>query len=72
MRIYVEFESPSIIRYLEPLTGAEFQARFINCHFNKTILSSLEGENVDLLEKEYETYLENNSIRIFKPNKKFM
>ena len=35
--IYVGFDSPSIIRYLEPLTGDIFKARFNDCHFNKTI-----------------------------------
>ncbi|KAL4025503.1 hypothetical protein IC575_013904 [Cucumis melo] len=34
--IYVGFESPSIIRYLKPLTGDVFTARFADCHFNET------------------------------------
>ena len=54
MRIYVSFESPSIIRYLEPLTGDQFQARFVDCHFNETIFSSLRGENVDLQKRNTE------------------
>ena len=41
MGIYVNFESPSIIRYLEPLTRDQFQVRFADCHFNETIFSSL-------------------------------
>ncbi|KAL0558683.1 hypothetical protein IC582_003263 [Cucumis melo] len=41
--IYVRFESPSIIRYLEPLTGDVFTTRFANCHFNETKFSTLGG-----------------------------
>ena len=33
MGIYVGYDSPSIIRYLEPLTGDLFTARFTDCHF---------------------------------------
>jgi hypothetical protein len=42
--IYVGFDSLSIIRYLEPLTGDFFQARFDDCHFNETIFPPLGGE----------------------------
>ena len=42
--IYVGFDSPSIIRYLEPLTCDVFTARFANCHFNESVFSSLGGE----------------------------
>ncbi|WP_375619079.1 hypothetical protein, partial [Bartonella sp. AC134YNZD] len=42
--IYVGFDSPSIIRYLEPLTGDIFKARFMDCHFNETIFPSLGGD----------------------------
>ena len=34
--IYVGFDSPSIIRYLEPLTFDVFTARFPDCHFDET------------------------------------
>ncbi|KAM1736193.1 hypothetical protein ACFX12_014577 [Malus domestica] len=33
MGIYVGYDSPSIIRYLEPLTGDLFTSRFADCHF---------------------------------------
>ena len=46
--IYVGFESPSIIKYLEPMTGDLFTARFADCHFNESIFSALGGEKVDL------------------------
>ena len=42
--IYVGFDSPSIIRYLEPMTGDVFTARFADCHFDETIFPPLGGE----------------------------
>ena len=42
--IYTGFDSPSIIRYLEPLTGDAFKACFKDCHFNVTIFPPLGGE----------------------------
>ena len=43
--IYVGFDSPSIIRYLEPLTGDVFTARYADCHFDKSMFPSLKGDN---------------------------
>ena len=34
IRIYVGFDSPSIIRYLKPLARDVFRAKFTDCHFN--------------------------------------
>ena len=49
MGIYVGYDSSSIIHYLEPLTGDLFTARFTDCHFYKTIFSSLGGDkNVNI------------------------
>ena len=42
--IYVGFDSPSIIRYLEPLTGNVFRARFEKFHFNEIVFPPLRGE----------------------------
>ena len=39
------FDSLSIIRYLEPLTGDVFKACFEYCHLNETIFPPLRGEN---------------------------
>ena len=39
--IYVGFETPSIIRYLEPLTGDVFTTRFVDCQFNEVIFQTL-------------------------------
>ena len=46
LRIYVGFDSPSIIRYLETLTDDVFTTRFVDCHFNESIFSSLGGEKL--------------------------
>ena len=43
--IYVGFESPSIIKYLEPMTCDLFTARFAECHFNENIFPKLGAEN---------------------------
>ena len=42
--IYVDFDSPSIIRYLEPLIGDVFRAKFSYCHFNEVVFPPLGGE----------------------------
>ena len=39
--IYVGFETPSIIRYLEPLTGDIFTVRFADCQFNEVVFPTL-------------------------------
>ena len=51
MGIYVGYESPSIIKYLEPSTGDLFTARFADCHFDELSFPTLGGEN-KLSEKE--------------------
>jgi hypothetical protein len=52
LRIYIGFESLSIIKYLEPLTSDSFMARFVDCHFNETMFPVLEGE-IKQLERYY-------------------
>ena len=49
--IYVGFESPSIIRYLEPLTGDMFTARFSDRRFNEIFFPKLRGEYSDIKRK---------------------
>ena len=44
MGIYVGYDSPSIVRYLEPLTRDLFTARFADCHFDETVFLSLGGD----------------------------
>ena len=43
--IYVGLDSPSIIKYFEPMTGDVFRARFADCHFNETMLPQLWGKS---------------------------
>ena len=43
--IYVGFDSPSIIRYLKPLTGDVFTTSFVDCYFNESVFPPLGGEN---------------------------
>ncbi|XP_074356411.1 uncharacterized protein LOC141696124 [Apium graveolens] len=43
--IYVGFDSPSIIRYLEPLTCDVFTARYADCHFDESMFPKLGGDN---------------------------
>jgi hypothetical protein len=33
--IYVGFQSPSILKYLEPITGDLFTTYFVDCIFNE-------------------------------------
>jgi len=42
--IYIGFESPSIIKYLEPLIGDLLTALFANCHFDEIMFPTLGGE----------------------------
>lgn len=43
--IYVDFDSPSIIGYLEPLTREVFTTRFADCHLDERVLPPLKGGN---------------------------
>jgi hypothetical protein len=42
--IYVGYQSPSIIKYLEPLIGDLFTARYADCIFDEDCFAALEGE----------------------------
>lgn len=39
--ICIGFDSPSIIRFLEPMSGDLFTAIFSNCHFDEIIFPSI-------------------------------
>lgn len=65
--IYVGFESPSIIKYLEPTTGDLFTARFADCHFNETVFPALGGEKVDPCKKEVDVTWNATQLSIFDP-----
>ena len=44
--IYIGYESPSIIKYLEPSTGDIFIARFADCHFDESNFPTI-GEKIN-------------------------
>lgn len=46
--IFIGYESPSIIKYLKPLTEDLYMARYVDCHFNESIYTILGGENKQL------------------------
>ena len=48
LRIYIGYESPSIIKYLEPSTRDMFTARFVDCHFDESNFPTIGGENKQL------------------------
>jgi hypothetical protein len=48
LRIYIGFHSPSIIKYLESLTGDVFTARFADCQFDEIIFPILGGRKEKL------------------------
>ncbi|GKV50529.1 hypothetical protein SLEP1_g57232 [Rubroshorea leprosula] len=50
--IYVGFESPSIIKYLEPMTSDLFTTRFADCHFDENLFPALGGEEQKLKKQE--------------------
>ncbi|KAK1431618.1 hypothetical protein QVD17_08102 [Tagetes erecta] len=46
--IYVGYESPSIIKYIEPSTGDLFTTRFGDCHFDESTFPTLGGDEKQL------------------------
>ena len=46
IKIYVDFDSLSIIRFLKPLTSDVFKERFEDCHFDENIFPSLGTEKL--------------------------
>ena len=54
--IYVGFDSPSIIKFLEPLTIDLFTERFAHCHFDEQNFPSLGGEKTKVNERREITW----------------
>ena len=61
--IYVGFDSPSIIRFLEPTTGDLFSARFADCHFNETMFPSIGTPKIEMVAKH-------KPVKVFSWNEK--
>ncbi|KAM0997726.1 hypothetical protein ACFX2C_007578 [Malus domestica] len=55
--IYVGFDSPSIIKYLELLTCDMFIAHFADYHFDETVFPSLGGEKIVSEERKELTWV---------------
>ena len=51
MGIYVGFDSPTILKYLEPTTGDLFKARYADCHFNESELPTLGGDSSKMVKE---------------------
>jgi hypothetical protein len=69
MRIYVGFQSPSILKYLELLTGDLFTARFTDCIFNKDHSLGLGGDN-KFINDDQKIVWDDKSIISSNPNTK--
>jgi hypothetical protein len=68
-RIYVGFQSPSILKYLEPLTSDLFMAQFANCIFNGDHFLALGGDN-KFINGDREIDWVNKSILSYDPRTK--
>jgi hypothetical protein len=62
--IYIGFDSLSIIRYIEHLTGDIFKACFEYCHFDENIFPSL-GKEKSLPEAQQEIIWNNSTLSHF-------
>ena len=69
MVIYVGFESPSIIKHLEPTTGDLFTARFADCHFNELVFPSVEYAPEWIEIPSDNKAIENESVARRKPDR---
>jgi len=64
LRIYIGFDSSSIIRYIESLTGNIFKVRFEECYFDENILTSL-GREKSLPEARQKVTWNNSTLSHF-------
>ncbi|KAL1219805.1 Retrovirus-related Pol polyprotein from transposon TNT 1-94 [Cardamine amara subsp. amara] len=51
MGIYVGYDSPTIVKYLEPTTGDLFKAMYADCHFDESSYPTLGGDNNKLVKE---------------------
>jgi hypothetical protein len=67
LRVYLGYESPSIIQYLEPTTGKMFRARFADCVFDETMFPMVgHPENDTDSKEEKETLAKEVKDMLFK------
>ena len=65
--IYVGYETVSIIRYLDPMTGDCHTARFADCIFDEDFFPTLGGENQPLDAKSREITWQATGIHAHDP-----
>ena len=65
--IYVGYETVSIIRYLDPMTGDCHTARFADCIFDEDLFPTLGGENQPLDAKSREITWQATGIHAHDP-----
>jgi hypothetical protein len=51
MGIYVGYDSPTIVKYLEPTMGDLFKDRYADCHFDESNYPTLGGDNNRLVKE---------------------
>ncbi|XP_012853314.1 PREDICTED: uncharacterized protein LOC105972879 [Erythranthe guttata] len=57
--IYVGFDSPLIIRFLEPMTGNLFIAEFADCHFDETLFIPIGKDIQNIRDNDKQKPIEN-------------
>ena len=67
--IYVDFQSSSIINYIEHLTSEVFTAQFTYCHFNEDVFPPLGGEKPIPEELREITWTESSFSNLDPPTK---
>nr|AAS79613.1 putative copia-like polyprotein [Ipomoea trifida] len=65
--IYVGYESPSIIKYLEPMTGDQFTARYADCIFDEDHFPALGGDKSPYLTKCREISWDEKDLQYLDP-----
>jgi hypothetical protein len=69
MEIYVGFQSPSILKYMEPLTGDLFTTRFADCIFNEDYFLAF-GRDNKFIDDGWEIVWDDKTILSFDPHTK--
>ncbi|CAA0822145.1 Unknown protein, partial [Striga hermonthica] len=65
--IYIGYESPSILKYLEPMTGDQFTARYADCIFDEENFSALGGDKSPNINKCREISWNVENLQYFDP-----
>lgn len=52
--IFIGFDSPSIVRYLDPSTANLFKARYLDCQFREDIFPTLNDANTKYIDQPHD------------------